>query len=305
MIKVTFYDPTKVADDQLKFAVIAARYQDKWVFSRHKARSTWDMPGGHIETGETALVAMERELWEETGSLKADITPVFAYSVTKNGATTYGMLYFAEIRYMGKLPEEYEMGEVCFADNLPKDLTYPDIQPVLFNWIQGWLNMQSNWEELWDLYDENRNATGKLHKRGTLIPSGYYHLVVHIWIINQDGKFLITKRSANKGFPNMWECTSGSALAGDNSLTAAMREVREETGLELDQHKGALVLTARKSDYFRDVWVFRQSFDLSDVKLQPMETVDKRFAGKEEILKYCEKGAFVPYDYLQELFSRI
>ena len=305
MTQVNFFSPDTVKDSLIRFVVAAVRYQDKWVFSRHKARDTWDMPGGRREPGETAAQAMERELWEETGARKADVTAAFAYSVTKDHVTTYGMVYFAQIRELGPLPEEFEMAEICLVEQMPEQLTWPEIQPVLFSWIQGWLNMQSNGEELWDVYDEYRNLTGKLHPRGKLLPAGSYHLVVHVWILGNDGRFLITRRSPNKGFPNMWECTGGSALAGDDSLTAALREVREETGLQLDPKNGTCVLSVRKRDYFRDVWLFRQDFDLSQVKLQPGETVDKACAGKEEIMASFHKGEFVPYDYLEELFSQV
>ena len=63
-----FYKPNEVPDDKLQIAVIAARYQDKWVFCRHKQRVTWEMPGGHKEQGETTEGAAKRELWEETGA---------------------------------------------------------------------------------------------------------------------------------------------------------------------------------------------------------------------------------------------
>lgn len=103
----------------------------------------------------------------------------------------------------------------------------------------------------------------------------------------------------------MWESTGGSALAGDDSLTAALREAREETGLILDASKGERIFTSRQSDYFRDVWLFRQDFDLADVVLQPGETTDKMYADRETILKLHAEGAFVPYSYLMELFEEL
>ena len=303
MTEVRFYLPGEIKEDVLKFVVAAARYKNHWVFSRHAQRSTWDMPGGHIEAGETAREAMARELWEETGAEKFELHPVCAYSVTKCGRTDYGMLYFAEISVLGSMPKEYEMEEVLLSDKIPERQTYPDILPKLFVHVQGWLNLQSSADELWDVYDENRNLTGRLHRRGDPMKNGDYHLVVHVWMMNSKGQFLLTKRSPYKGFPNMWESTGGSALAGDDSLTAALREVREETGLTLDPQRGECVLRYRIDNYFRDVWLFRQDFDLKDVVLQPGETVDKMYADKAAILDMVEKGAFVPYGYLQELFE--
>lgn len=297
MTDVQFFDPGQIDDRRYHFVTAAVRYRDKWVFSRHKQRTTWDMPGGHREAGETVEAAMGREL----GALQANIQPVCAYVV--NGEEKCGMLFFANITQMGELPPEFEMAETILTDKLPENLTYPEILPALFTMIQGWLNLQSNAEELWDVYDADRKLTGKLHRRGDLMKSGEYHLVVDVWMLNSEGQFLLTKRSPNKGFPNMWESTGGSALAGDDSLTAALREVKEETGLELDVNRGELLFSTCQSNYFRDVWLFRQDFDLQKVILQPGETVDKMYAAKENIQKMYEEGQFVPYGYLEELFE--
>ena len=101
----------------------------------------------------------------------------------------------------------------------------------------------------------------------------------------------------------MWECTGGSALAGDNSLTAAVREVREETGLTLDPKRGEVVLTYRGTDYITDVWLFRQDFDLSDVQLLEGETCDVMYASVEGLLQLRSDGLLVPFSYLDELLA--
>jgi len=301
MTNVQFFLQDKIDDRKIFYVTCAARYQEKWVYARHKDRMTWDMPGGHREAGETPLEAMERELWEETGALQANIVPINVYSV--NGSDIYGMLFFADILQLGELPEDFEMVQLQFLDNLPQQQTYPDIYPALFSRIQGWLNLQSNPEELWDVYDENRNLTGRLHRRGCPLNAGDYHLVVHVWMCNNQGKFLLTKRSPNKGFPNLWETTGGSALAGDDSLSAALREVKEETGIALDPQKGKCILSTKHSDYFRDVWVFCQNVSLDQVILQPGETTDKMYADVSGILHMYADGELVPYDYLKELFD--
>lgn len=299
MEKVSFYNVTEIDDSKLKYAVIAARFENKWVFCRHKQRNTWEIPGGHRELGEAILETARRELYEETGAAEVEILPVCVYK-----ASEFGMLFFAKINAMTDLPQESEIGEILLADMLPAKLTYPHIQPFLYEKVQGWLNLQSSAEELWDIYDEKRNLTGRLHRRGDPLQPGDYHLVVHVWIVNGRGEFLLTKRSPNKGFPNMWESTGGSALAGDDSLAAALREVKEETGLALDPGYGKLVLSVRESDYFRDVWLFRQDFDLSDVVLQSGETCDKMYAKKEEVLQLYKSGRLVPYNYLEELVEK-
>lgn len=305
MTEVTFHKRSVIPDHLLYYTVFAARYQNKWLFCRHKARTTWEMPGGRREASESIDDAAKRELWEETGALKAEITPVSAYAVTANGRTSYGMIYYTDILSLGTLPEEFEMEEIALLDHLPKKLTYPEIAPAVFEHVQGWLNLQSCPDELWDLYDKNRILTGKLHRRGDPMEAGSYHLVVEAWLLNSVGEFLITKRSPNKGFPNMWESCGGSACAGDDSLTAVLREVKEETGLSLNPDKGELLFTLKRKDSFKDIWLFRQDFDINDVVLQPGETTDKRYADALEILQMHSRGDFVPFDYLERIFTAI
>lgn len=306
MTKVTFYEISEIEDACLEFAVIAARYQDKWVFCRHKQRSTWEIPGGHRELGEDIQKTAQRELYEETGAVNAELVPVCVYCVEKSqNVKNFGMLYWANITRLEALKEDSEMEEVIFTDILPKELTYPEIQTELFRRIQGWLNLQNGAGELWDVYDRERNLTGRFHRRGEPLVQGDYHMVIHVWLQNSKGQFLITKRSPNKGFPNMWECTGGSALAGDDSLSAAMREVKEETGLTLISENGKVILSGIGTDYFYDIWVFQQDFELKEVVLLEGETCDVRYATAEEILKMQQEGIFVPYEYLAELFQKI
>ena len=303
MTTVKIYDDGKIPDESIKFAVIAAKYQKKWVFCRHKQRQTWEIPGGHREAAEDVSETAKRELYEETGAVSAKIQPITVYGVTIDGVETYGELYYAEIDELGNLPES-EIGETMLSDRLPENLTYPEIQPKLYECVQGWLNLQSNPDELWDVYDENRNLTGKTHRRGDRLREGEYHLAVHVWIKNRDGRYLITKRTPNKGYGNMWECTGGSALAGDDSKTAALREVREETGLKLSGENGRIVLSYLRDDFIMDVWLFEEEFSLSDVVYQENETCGADTASAEELLEMKKNGSLVPFPYLEEFFEK-
>ena len=149
--------------------------------------------------------------------------------------------------------------------------------------------------EMWDILDENGNKTGKLHKPGEKMNEGEYHLIIQVWIKNTDGKFIITKRSPNKFLPNLWECTSGSAIAGEDSLAAALRETKEETGLILNPNKGKIVHSCNK---FIDVWLFCEDFDINDVVLEEGETCDVKWATKDEIIKLIDNGEFIKRDWM-------
>lgn len=287
---------TETVDESLmQIAVVAARYKGKWLLCRHRDRDTWELPGGHREEGETIEEAALRELHEETGATEAELHFLCPYMITR-----YGALFFVEVKKMEELPADFEMREVQLADTLPPNLTYPDTHGRMFHYVQAWLNLQSKADELWDVYDENRRMTGRVHRRGDPLAKGDYHLVVDIWIRNSEGKFLITKRSPNKGFPNMWEVTGGSALAGDDSLTAALREVEEETGIHLPRENGRVVWQYSRADAHKDIWLFDYDFDLDQVVLQEGETCDKAVASREEIEQLMAQGKFVPVRYWRE-----
>ena len=132
MTEVNFFDALFIPDSKLTYSVISAKFEGKWIFVRHHKRSTWEIAGGHIEKGETSLEAATRELFEETGSLKFNIDCVATYSVTIEGETGWGRLYFAEVSAIGPIPDISEIAEIKLSDHLPENLTHPDIQPYLF-----------------------------------------------------------------------------------------------------------------------------------------------------------------------------
>ena len=130
MVEVQIFD--QALDSDLTFAVIAARYEDRWLLCRHRDRQTWEMPGGHREPGESIYQTAQRELLEETGVAECQLEAVSAYGVyTEDGQRTYGGLFFAEVEELGRRPEGSEIAENRLMEGLPEHMTYPDIQPVL------------------------------------------------------------------------------------------------------------------------------------------------------------------------------
>ena len=147
--------------------------------------------------------------------------------------------------------------------------------------------------ELWDIYDSDRNPTGRVEPRGRLV-IGDYHLVVHIWLMNEKGEILVTQRAQNKPWGLFWETTGGSVLAGETSLQAAVRVVREEVGLELDPAHGILIDSVRRDRDFLDSWFFQGRLRLYDLKLRPDEVVDAKFISREEYDHMRRGCMFVP-----------
>ena len=157
--------------------------------------------------------------------------------------------------------------------------------------------------EVWDVYDQNRNLTGRTHRRGEPMRPGDYHLIVFVWIFTSRGEFFITRRAPEKVKPLFWETTGGSALAGENSLTAALREAKEETGLTLLPENGRLAQTFIWEDYIGDVWLFKQDATLEDFIPQEGETIDAMLASKDDIRRMLAAGEFLPASHLEELFA--
>lgn len=173
-----------------------------------------------------------------------------------------------------------------------------------------YIKKERQFSEVWDIYDKNRNKTGRTVERGKPMAQDEYHIVVNVWIKNSDGKWLISKRAPNKHYGNLWEACGGSAISGEDSLSAALREAKEELGIVLSPTNGR-VFTSSVRQYrsfpdFLDVWIFKQDFDIKDIVLQKGETVDARWATSEEILNMEKSGEFIPmevFPYMKELFE--
>lgn len=123
--------PVEEADPCL-FSVVLSRFEGGWLFSRHLARSTWEMQGGHVEPGETPEMGARRELYEEAGAVATQMEPVCGYwTWQEDQPRRYGILFLADIDHMDPLPPS-EMAGVRWFETLPEALTYPEIAPVLF-----------------------------------------------------------------------------------------------------------------------------------------------------------------------------
>jgi 8-oxo-dGTP diphosphatase len=140
MVRVDFYDAGFETTEKLIYSVIAARYLGSWIFVRHHQRTTFEIPGGHIEMNETPAEAAKRELMEETGAVKFTLECLSTYSVTIDNETRFGKLFLAEITEIGPVPDVSEIAEVALMKTLPDPVTYPEIQPLLFRRVTDHLD---------------------------------------------------------------------------------------------------------------------------------------------------------------------
>lgn len=165
--------------------------------------------------------------------------------------------------------------------------------------------------ELWDIYDCNKQKTGRTMKRNDwCLKEGEYHLTVLGVIARPDGKFLITKRVMTKAWaPGWWEVSGGAALAGETSLDAVIREVHEETGLDVSHCEGGYLFSYQRENpdegdnYFVDIYRFILDFDEAELHLQTEETCGYQLATPEEIEALAKQGIFLHYDSIKEAFQ--
>lgn len=150
--------------------------------------------------------------------------------------------------------------------------------------------------EYWDLYDYKGKKKDKIAIRGTKLNNNDFHLVINAWILNDNGEFLITQRSKNKSHPLMWECTGGSALIGETSLDAAIREIKEELGIDIDSKTATFIGESRRfyesCPDILHVWLFKSNEDIKNIKIQEEEVNDVMWASKEKILELFKDNKF-------------
>lgn len=165
--------------------------------------------------------------------------------------------------------------------------------------------------ELWDIYDRNKEITGRTMKKNDFtMADGDYHLTVLGAIVNSQGEFLLTRRVMSKSYaPGWWEISGGAVMAGETSYKAVVREIREETGLDVTGAGGGYMFTYRRDNpdegdnYFVDVYRFEMDFDDEDVRIQSEEADGYMLARREDIDELGRDGVFLHYSSIREIFD--
>lgn len=159
--------------------------------------------------------------------------------------------------------------------------------------------------ELWDVYDKNRNLTGRTMERGSEFGKGDFHLVIHVCIFNSKNEMLIQQRQPwKKGWPNMWDITvGGCAVSGETSIEAAEREMFEEIGYEIDLSDERPFFTINFEVGFDDYYLVEREIEIKDLTLQYEEVQSVKWASKDEILQLVKEGKFIDYWFIEYLFD--
>ena len=129
-----------------------------------------------------------------------------------------------------------------------------------------------------DIYDENRNLTGRVHRRGSQWKPGEYGVVVCVWVYDGQGHLLLTRRARGKSFAGTWENSGGAVKAGETSRQAVARELFEETGIRADPEEFEYLDTDCDRNMFYDHYCLRRRVNLKDIVLLPGETDDVMWA---------------------------
>ena len=159
--------------------------------------------------------------------------------------------------------------------------------------------------EILDLYDKDGNKLNKTNIRGTPHNKDEYNLAVDVWIENDKGQILLTQRHPSKLlYPMKWECTSGFVKAGEDSLTAALREVNEETGIRLNKNEGKKIhrIVRHNINIIFDIFMFTKTVDIKNLKIQADEVINIKWAEKEELKEMFKNDEMVePLNYIIDL----
>ena len=163
--------------------------------------------------------------------------------------------------------------------------------------------------ELWDIYDINKNKTGRTMVRNDwTMREGDYYLSVLGVIHRPDGRFLITRRAMDKAWaPGWWEIPGGGVKAGETSFEAVCREVLEETGVDVSKAEGGYRFCYHRENkgqnYIVDIYRFEMDITDKDVRLQTDEDIDGKFATLDEIKAIAEEGKFLHYNSIKAIFE--
>ncbi len=159
--------------------------------------------------------------------------------------------------------------------------------------------------EIWDVLDSDGNQTGKTAVRGRcFLKPGEYHLVVHIWIVSPEGKFLLQRRSDQKKLmPGEWAATGGAAVSGESSFEAAKRELFEELSIESNENTLKKILRLKRRNSLLDVWMIVCDKKAEQLTLQKSEVAEARWVSESELREMIGKGLF--HNYGKEYFSEV
>ena len=141
-----------------------------------------------------------------------------------------------------------------------------------------------------DVYDKNRNLTGRLHRRGTRWRLGEFGLVVCVWVYDGKGNLLLTRRAPGKSFAGTWENSGGAVKAGETSRAAIARELFEETGIRAGEEEFEVLCADRDRNTHYEFYCLKRTTPLTEIVLLPGETDGVQWASMEDVREMVKNG---------------
>jgi len=167
--------------------------------------------------------------------------------------------------------------------------------------------------EMLEIYNEKFEKTGKAVSREKAHREGYLHKTVHVWIVNFENRVIIQQRSLNKkNQPGKWDIScAGHISFGETPLEAAVKEVKEELGLEIIESLFTYISTFEKhyikgniNDHeIYDTFLVRMSVDLDQIKYDREEVNAVSLMDKNLFFDFAEKNE--DYLYNKDEYSLI
>jgi len=162
--------------------------------------------------------------------------------------------------------------------------------------------------EYFDLYDKQGRKLNRTMARGTNNSKGEYHKVVHVWIKNSRGEYLVQQRNkATDDIPYQWAPTAGACTTGEKGLESAVRETYEEIGVLLHEndliYKGSIFRDDPRSNYLIEMYLVNRDIPLTEITIDEVEVRDVAYFTKQEILRMVDANTFWDFRYIKEYFS--
>ena len=146
-----------------------------------------------------------------------------------------------------------------------------------------------------DIYDENKNKTGKTKVRHKdTLDSGEFIIGVQAIIINSNKEILISQRSEFKEkLPLKWECNGGALLSGEDIIEGLIREIYEELGIKLQKDKAIFLKTAKNDHRFKEIYLFKYDVHIENLIFSDGEVRDAKWVSIDEFMKMFNDGEIV------------
>lgn len=159
--------------------------------------------------------------------------------------------------------------------------------------------------EKWDILNADGQSVGKTTLRGKCnLKPGEYHLVVHIWVISSRGEILIQRRSDSKKLmPGEWAATGGAAISGEDSYTAANRELYEELGIPSNKQTLKKLARIKRRNSLLDIWFINTDIQTEKLRLQTDEVAEARWVSRDEFKQMIKDGEY--HNYGKEYFDTV